>query len=322
VPANCPLTPRLAVDWLILPVDPRRPIGEQAPRTGFADEHENTGAEFANGPAHLSTRAGWMTTPWFVRPRAREDARMRLVCFSYAGVGAAMYARWPDLLPADVDLWAVQLPGREGRLREPPRTELRDVAQEIVAAMQGRIESPFVFFGHSMGAVLAFETAHILAARGLALPRHLLLSSRRPPHLPDPAPPLRHLSDAAFIAEIARRYGGSPAQVLESPELLALLLPALRADIAALETHVVAARPPLAIPITAYGGTSDTRTTRDELEAWRAATSAAFRVRMFPGGHFYLADQRAALLADIAGVLSALPTNAPDVARNSHTGVT
>jgi surfactin synthase thioesterase subunit len=127
--------------------------------------------------------------------------------------------------------------------------------------------------------------------------------------MPDPNPPLRHLSDAAFLREIQHRYAAIPAEVLAEPEVLALLLPALRADIAALETHVPASRNPLHCPIVAMGGSDDPLTPRSDLENWRQQTRHDVRVRLFPGGHFYLEACRHAVLAEIASALS-LPLRA------------
>lgn len=244
-----------------------------------------------------------MTSPWFVRARPRPNARVRLVCFAYAGVGASVYSRWTDHLRNDVDVWAVQLPGRESRLRDTPSSDLLYLAGEITREIDRLISAPVALFGHSMGSVLAYETACMLAARGRE-PIHLFVSGRRPPHVPDPDAPLRHLTDAEFVRAIDQRYGGIPAQILAEQELLDLLLPALRADITALEQHPVALAAPLTCPVTAYGGTDDPRTPRAHLDAWRAATSGSFRIRTFAGKHFYLTEQREVLAADIAASLA------------------
>jgi medium-chain acyl-[acyl-carrier-protein] hydrolase len=232
--------------------------------------------------------------------------RARLLCFPYAGVGASVYARWPDALPPDVEVWSVQLPGRESRFRETPRTDLVAMAHEIAGEAEPFLTAPLALFGHSMGAILAFETARALSRRGSSQPQHLFLSARRPPHMADPDSPLHTLSDADFVEEIGRRYGGIPKEILADKDLLALLLPALRADIAALELHPVTHGEPVRIPITVFGGASDARAPRPHLDAWRASTTAALDVKTFPGGHFYLTEQRAALLAEVAAVLAGI----------------
>lgn len=244
-----------------------------------------------------------MTAPWFIRSRPRPEARLRLICFPYAGMGASVFARWQDLLPPEIEVWGVQTPGRESRLREQPLQSLPRLAEEIAAAAAPLLTGTFAMFGHSMGAPLAFETTVLLARAGHTA-QHLFVSGRRPPHVPDPDPPLRHLSDAEFVDEIARRYNAIPDAIRNDEELLALLLPALRGDIAALETHHVDERPRLAIPVTAYGGDMDPRALPEHIEAWRESTTGAFRMRLFPGGHFYLTEQRMPLVADIAATLA------------------
>ena len=248
------------------------------------------------------------SSPWFVCPRPRASAKLRLVCFPYAGVGASIYARWQEHLPQDVEVWAVQLPGRESRLREAPIYSLHALARTIAAESAALLTEPFALFGHSMGAVLAYETACHLNATGKSA-AHLFVSARRPPHVPDPDSPLRQLGDAAFIDAIGARYEPIPKPILEDAEILALVLPALRSDIAALETHE-ASGVVLPCPVTAYGGTGDARTPAAHLDAWREMTTGAFRVRTFAGGHFYLAQQRTALLEDISASLAPVLTHA------------
>jgi len=187
----------------------------------------------------------------------------------------------------------VQLPGRESRLREPPLASLSDIAREVTEGLKPWLDTPFAFFGHSMGAMVAFEVARTLRRSGVPAPDWLLVSGRRGPRLPDSEAPLSHLSDTDFIAEIRRRFGGIPDQILQHPELVELLLPGLRADVAALEAYAYEPCELLDCPVTAMGGLSDPRATTDELRAWSAETTGPFEVHSFPGEHFYLrAEQR------------------------------
>ena len=182
-------------------------------------------------------------------------------------------------------------------------TSIPRLVEAITDAVVKLPERKFVFFGHSMGAVLASEVARRLMTLSLPLPSHLIVSGRRPPQFQDPNPPIGDLPDAEFVAAIDRRYGGIPREILANPDVLALLLPGLRADMIALETFHPGPRPPLPIPISAFGGDSDPMTPIAHLEAWKSETQGAFAMRVFPGGHFYLDLQRKAVLDEIAHII-------------------
>ena len=242
---------------------------------------------------------------WISRHVPRPSATARVFCFPPAGHGAAFRA-WSNALPQRYELCAVELPGHGARLRETPLSSIPRIIDGLSEALLPELDRPFIFFGHSMGAVLAAALARRLAAHGEPCPAHLFVSARRPPRVFDPSPPLRELSDQAFVNAINRRYAGMPQEVLNDPELLALLLPALRADVAALERYAPGVEAPLDCPITACGGLADTATPRLHLEAWRSETLGSFRLRLFAGGHFYLTQQRAALLDEITLTLDDL----------------
>jgi medium-chain acyl-[acyl-carrier-protein] hydrolase len=245
-----------------------------------------------------------MSVSWLCKHAPRPQARARLFCFSSAGVGSSAYRLWPGALPVSLEVCPVQLPGRENRLRETPLANIAALVDALVPALLPHLDLPFAFFGHSMGAVLASEVARALAGAGASLPKHIIVSGRRPPHMPSAEPPFHALPDPEFVAEVNRRYGGIPAEVMQQKDLLALLLPCLRADITALETHLPVRRPPLPCPISAFGGADDRLTPREHLEAWRGETSEAFQVRVYPGDHFYLNPRRAQVLADVSATLA------------------
>jgi surfactin synthase thioesterase subunit len=224
-------------------------------------------------------------------------------------MGAVVFRNWANDLPAGVEVCAVQLPGRTLRLAEPALTSIPELAEAIADAVAQLPERPFAFFGHSMGAVLASEVARGLAARSLSLPSHLIVSGRRPPQIPDPRAPIGGLPDDAFVTQINRRYGGIPSEIIANPDVLALLLPGLRADMIALETFQPGPRPPIPIPIFAFGGDSDPMTPVSHLEEWKSETRSAFALRVFPGGHFYLDAQRKAVAGEVVRLIGPILSN-------------
>jgi medium-chain acyl-[acyl-carrier-protein] hydrolase len=212
---------------------------------------------------------------------------------------------WAREAPADVDLCAVQLPGRENRLGERAYTRIEPLIDAAFEALQPYLEPPFALFGHSMGALLAFEFARRVRRAGGPMPVRLLVSGHRGPDLPRRYPPMSDLADVDFVAELRRRYAGVPEAIFQQPDLLALFLPCLRADMSVVEHYRCDDEPPLDCPIAAYGGVDDPEAAEPELFAWRRQTGASFTLRRFAGAHFYLRDGRRELLAaigrDLAG---------------------
>jgi medium-chain acyl-[acyl-carrier-protein] hydrolase len=240
--------------------------------------------------------------PWFFCPRANPHAAVRLFCIPYAGGSAPIFRSWPDGLPAQVEVFAVQLPGRGGRLKEKPYTRLITLVEDLAHAIQPYLDRPAAIFGHSFGALVSFELARQLRKRSGPLPIHLFLSGYHAPHLADPDPPISSLSDADFVERL-RSLNGTPRQVLEEKALMQLLLPTLRADFEALETYLYIPEKPLDCPITVFGGLQDLQLTPDRLEAWRAHTYDSFNIYMLPGDHFFLHTSQALLLSNLSQVL-------------------
>jgi surfactin synthase thioesterase subunit len=243
---------------------------------------------------------------WLHRLMPRENAALRLFCFPYAGAAASAFRFWPAGLADEIDVWAIQLPGRANRLREAPLSSIPAMVDAIIEAMADHLDRPYALFGHSMGGLLAFELAHALSERGWSAPRHVIVSARRAPLTPDPSSLLHILPDAEFVAEIQRRYGGIPEEILAHADILALLLPCLRADITALETHRPPRRAPLNCRLSVFGGAQDRFVPPLNIAQWRRETTGAFDMRIFPGGHFYLDAQRDDVLADLSARLAPL----------------
>jgi medium-chain acyl-[acyl-carrier-protein] hydrolase len=237
----------------------------------------------------LSYTNNVIDSPWLTCPKPQPQASLRLFCFPYAGGSATIYRTWATTLPASVEVCAVQLPGRGKRVSEPAFTRLPALIEALAEALVPYLKQrPFAFFGHSMGALISFElTRHLRRTHPQLVPQKLFLSGRRAPSVVNSDAPTADLPEAQFI-ETLHQLNGTPREVLEHPELMQLMLPLLRADFAVCETYEYKTEPPLACPLSVYGGLQDTEVTREQLEAWRTETSGAFSLRMFPGDHFYL----------------------------------
>lgn len=228
---------------------------------------------------------------------------MRLFCFPYAGGGASAYRLWQDELPAGIEVCGVQLPGREWRFREKPATTLDELLPALVDVLYEWVDRPFAFFGHSMGALIAFALAQRLQASGNPMPAVLFASAHPAPHLPSVTTRLVRLPDRELIEEL-RAMGGTPQELLDNRELLELFLPALRADLSLCASHVHRQGPKLALPIEVFGGLADRTVTHGELTPWSVHTESQFRIRMLPGNHFFIHTARPLLLRQVAQALA------------------
>jgi medium-chain acyl-[acyl-carrier-protein] hydrolase len=242
---------------------------------------------------------------WFQTGRARGQAELKLFCFPYAGGTAAIYRNWADLLGSMAQVIPVELPGRGARLKEPPFVSMPPLVEALAEVMLPLLDSPFAFFGHSMGAVIAFELARRLRRRNEPEPRALFVSGRQAPQVPDPDPITYNLPKDEFIAELSR-LDGTPKDVLEHVELMELMLPLLRADFQVIQTYEYHAEPPLRCPIRVYGGLQDHDVPRDLLQPWEEQTRSGFALHMLPGDHFFIRSSQPTLLGLLARELTRL----------------
>ncbi|HEV3197375.1 MAG TPA: alpha/beta fold hydrolase [Bryobacteraceae bacterium] len=236
------------------------------------------------------------SSAWF--PGVDSVQGLRLFWFPHAGGGTALAGQVGDL----PHVCPVRLPGRESRIAEAPFERMKPLVEALANAIQSYFRQPFAFFGHSMGAAVAFELCRLLRRRDQPLPKLLIASAARAPqyrrnYTPPPAP-----SDSQFLEEL-RRLEGIPRSVLDAPESMRAILPALKADAALYRDYVYAEDAPLPCPIRAYGGRDDPNVRLEHLEAWAEQTTASFGVRRFAGGHFYLqacwTELRAAIEEDL-----------------------
>ncbi len=223
--------------------------------------------------------------------RTNPHARLRLFCFPFAGGRPSAFSSWVDELPPDIrpeiELYSIRLPGHETSRKEGFFTKLPPLVDALAPVLGSYLNAPFAFFGHSMGALVSFELTRQLRRQGMPGPVHMVVSGHRAPQLPDPHPTIHQLPEPQFLAKL-RNYGGTPEEVLQNPELIELLLPALRADFAVCETYAYTDEEQLDCSITAFGGNEDAKVSRKELSAWQVQTRKFFSFRMFPGGHFFL----------------------------------
>lgn len=224
-----------------------------------------------------------------------SGSKIRLFCFPFAGGGASAYWSWIAELSPDIEIVALQLPGRESRWGELAYSQMAPLIHQLAGDLKPLFVPPFAFFGHSMGSFIAFELARELRRRGQPSPERLIVSAARAPQVPDPDKPLHVRGDDELLREL-RRLDGIPRELMDYPELLQVLVPTLRSDLKLCETYAYSDEPPLECSISAFGGEQDSKVPRAFLEAWRYHTKRDFRLRIFPGSHFYLKPAQKELL--------------------------
>ena len=247
---------------------------------------------------------------WFPNIEQSGKTGLRLLCFPYAGAGASVFRNWQERMPAGVTVVPARLPGRESRSQEEPIDKIEALVDTVAEAIEPYLDSPFAFFGHSMGAMIGFELARCLRRRHQRLPAALLAASARAPQFRKGHVPAAEPSEEEFLREI-KELEGAPREVLENEELLQYLLPAIKADSTLGRTYVYHEEPPLDLPIRAYVGADDKRLPLDVIRAWKEQTAASFALREFPGGHFFIhTGERVfldALAADLAKIIGLIP---------------
>jgi surfactin synthase thioesterase subunit len=243
-----------------------------------------------------------VNSTWFRRFTTASGEGPRLVCFPHAGGSATAYTQLARTLPAEFDVVSVQYPGRQDRYAEAPFTAVAQlveaVAEELARELAADSGRPYALFGHSMGALIAFETARLLTQSALPGPQRLFLSGRGGPGIPAGA--RYDLYDDADVLADVRRLGGTDQAMFDDPEILEMVLPALRADYQAVGTYSWRGGEPLATPITALVGDRDPMVPVRDARTWREYTTGEFALKVFPGGHFYLFDH----IGRIAGALA------------------
>lgn len=232
---------------------------------------------------------------WFYSLPSQTETQLNIFFFSHAGGGTLAFRTWQKYLPASTGCYFTQLPGREQRIGESPFQRLEPLIQELGRAILPYVDTPFVFFGHSMGALIGFELARELRRNKLPLPSHLFVAACAAPQIKDWHAPIHALSDSDFLKQVSA-YAMLPSEILADKEAMQIILPSLRADFTLCETYHYLPEESLACPISAFGGITDSYVAYEEIAAWRMQTSASFTMRMFPGNHFFLPEAKEQLL--------------------------
>ena len=222
---------------------------------------------------------------------APSRPKCRLFCFPHAGGTGSDYRKWPADFPPEIEVLPIQLPGRGNRWNEAPIERMTVLVESLASALAPRLDLPFAFFGHSMGCFVAYELARFLYRHAGVGPFFLFASAARAPHLSDPEPSASALPDSAFLAKM-KMLNGFPLELRNNDEFLRLILPVLRADMSICDHYHPAPDSPLPCPITALGGRDDRRVTGVHLAGWMVYTESRFRIRFFPGDHFFIGPAR------------------------------
>src|SRR5947209_367671 len=223
---------------------------------------------------------------WLAYHTKKSFARLRLFAFPFGGGSASVFRNWSSAFPDQIEVCPVQLPGREGRGGEKPFTNMSQMLQALVPIVNSYADLPFAFFGHSMGALIAFELGRHprLQRKNLV---HVFVSSCRAPH-DMPRGLRRHqLSEQELTSEMRRL--GTPEEALNSPEILEYLMPIMRADFQLVDTYEYMAGDLLCCPVSAFAGQTDAEVHEEHLVEWKRYTTSPFRSERFAGNHFYIA---------------------------------
>ena len=239
---------------------------------------------------------------WFDIERPKPHALMRIFCFPYAGGGASVFRQWSEELPSNVEVISVRLPGRETRIDESPIASLDQLLKSLYQNIIPFCNKPFMFFGHSNGALICYELALLMRRRELeTLPITLVLSAKIPPHVPGDDKKRSILSDDEFIFEL-KELNGTPKELLENRELMEMLLPMIRADFSLTEGHIFQKDIILDCPVSVFYGSED-NISKQQIMAWQDLFREQVNFYEFTGGHFFIHEQRAEVLSVLNSVI-------------------
>jgi len=248
-------------------------------------------------------------TPWIDAPIERPNSEFRLFCFPYAGGGAQVYRSWPKALPEWLEVCPIQMPGRWGRIGEALFQHMDELVQDLSQALLPELSKPFAFFGHSMGALVAFECCRALRSLEAPQPSFFFPSAHRAPQASKIKSRTSYDLPESQLIEELKKLKGTPTEVLEHPEWMKIFLPIIRADLRIVETYPYRGQAPLASPILAFAGGQDHEATPTDMEAWREQTSSDFHLVKVPGDHFFVQSHAPLLWSHLIRSLEPLRGN-------------
>lgn len=240
---------------------------------------------------------------WFWRAEPRTSAAVRLICFPHAGASAPSFKGWAAHFGERIELCALQLPGRGYRARETPVRTLQEVIRAAIIELDSLPSKPTVVFGHSDGALFAFEFARALQIRGRP-PAHVILSAREAPQVSSRRKCLHEATDERLVGWL-KKAGGTPAEILDDAEFMAILLPSFRQDLGLSETHTAKVEPQLSCPVTLLHGTYDRDVRKEDILAWQSWLGP-FQLVEVPGGHFFHLTHESEVLSIVLTIIESV----------------
>jgi len=237
-----------------------------------------------------------MKDPFVRVTRPRLDASMKLFCIPFSGGGASAYGNWAAHFDSEIEVCAMQLPGREDLFNEPLVSDFDKMASIVCDAIERVADKPIAIFGHSLGALLGFAAARMLTQSAQVQLVGLFASACRAPHLPNRYPKLSGLGDRQFLTSVKEIFGGVPDEILSSDEYVRFFTPLIRSDLALGDSFAYRDDEPLFCPITAFYGQDDTAVRKDEAAQWVQHTREEFSIYGLRGDHFFLKSEQGYLL--------------------------
>ena len=239
---------------------------------------------------------------WFLTPQARPNAKMRIICFPYAGGNASTFSHWASQLPDDIELVAAQYPGRTSRIFEPMHNKMDDLVADLITAIPKYLDKPYILFGHSLGSRVAFELMYQINMLSMPKPKHFIASGSRGPQYLSSNGSIYHLKDEEFINE-SRGLNGTPQAVLDNKELMDLFLPMLKADFEIADKYCYNKNETFNCPISVLGGEEDFDISLSKLNGWGDHFTTDVDIHMLPGNHFFIDSNKEMVLEKLNTII-------------------